>query len=67
MKIYAAMEALTEKERHDETQFITKIDGFWVSFPLWMLTYSFAVFFFGISPCVDQTQDFDAVFSLFYG
>jgi hypothetical protein len=29
MKIYvAAVEALVEKERQDETQFTTKIDGF---------------------------------------
>jgi hypothetical protein len=29
VKIYvAAMEALKKKERHDETQFTTKIDGF---------------------------------------
>jgi hypothetical protein len=29
VKIYvAAVEALRRKERHDETQFITKIDGF---------------------------------------
>jgi hypothetical protein len=29
VKIYvAAVEALTEKERQDETQFTTKIDGF---------------------------------------
>ncbi len=33
VKIYvAAMEALTKKERQDETQFTTKIDGFVQSF-----------------------------------
>jgi hypothetical protein len=32
MKIYVvAMELLMKKERQDETQFTTKIDGFWVS------------------------------------
>ncbi len=35
MKIYvAAVEALRRKERHDETQFITKIDGFSEFHPL---------------------------------
>ncbi len=48
VKIYVAVvEALKEKkERQDETQFITKIDGFLSFIPHWMLMYFFARFFF---------------------
>jgi hypothetical protein len=46
MKMYvAAVEALRKKERQDETQFGTKIDGFLSFIPHSMLTYSFAGFF----------------------
>jgi hypothetical protein len=37
MKIYVAtMEVFNEKERHDEIQFITKIDGFMSFLPLFL-------------------------------
>jgi hypothetical protein len=52
VKIYvAAMEALRRKERQDETQFTTKIDGFLTFIPHGLLMYFFAGFF-RISPCV---------------
>jgi hypothetical protein len=42
-----------KKERQDETQFTTKVDGFLSFIPSWMLMYFFA----GIShPVYDQTQ-----------
>jgi len=41
----AAVEALRKKERQDETQFTTKIDGFVSFIPLRMLMYFFAGFF----------------------
>ncbi len=74
MKIYVAaaavVEALKKKERQDETQFTTKIDGF-LSFiiPRWMLTYFIAGFFFFFfleksHPVYDQTQGSGAVFFL---
>jgi cell shape-determining protein MreD len=45
VEIYvAAMEALRQKERQDETQFTTKIDGFLNFKPNWMLMYLFAAF-----------------------
>jgi hypothetical protein len=52
VKIYVAVvEALRKKERQDETQFITKIDGFLSVIPRWMLMQFFAGFL-KISPCV---------------
>jgi hypothetical protein len=52
VKIYVTdVQALRKKERQDETQFITKIDGFLCFIPRWMLTYLFAGFL-KISPCV---------------
>jgi hypothetical protein len=40
VKIYvAAVEALRKKERQDETQFTTKMDGFLSFIPRWMLMY----------------------------
>jgi hypothetical protein len=50
VKIYAAaVEALKKKERQDETQFTTKIDGF--------LSFNPYVFFcIGSGPVDDQTQ-----------
>jgi hypothetical protein len=45
VKIYvAAVEALKRKERQDETQFTTKVDGFLSFIPRWMLMYFFAGF-----------------------
>ncbi len=51
VKIYvAAVEALRKKERQDETQFTTQIDGFLSFIPPWMLMFFFAGLFL-ISPC----------------
>ncbi len=50
----AAVEALRENESQDETQFITKTDGFMSFIPPWMLMYFFAGFL-KISPC-DMTK-----------
>ncbi len=45
MKIYvAALKALLKKERQDETQFTSKIDGFWNSSPLNANVFFFAGF-----------------------
>jgi hypothetical protein len=58
VKIYVvAMEALKKKERQDETQFTTKIDGFLSFIPPWMVMYFFAGFFW-ISPCVWPNSGF---------
>ncbi len=52
VKIYVtAVEAFRKKERHDETQFTTKTDGFLSFIPCWTLMYFFADCFW-ISPCV---------------
>jgi len=65
VKIYVAtVEAPKKKERQDETQFITKIDGFLSLTPCWMLMYFFAGFFLGSHPVYDQNQGFGAVFVL---
>jgi hypothetical protein len=46
VKIYvAAVEALRKKERQDETQFTTKIDGFLSFIPRLVLMYFFAGLF----------------------
>jgi hypothetical protein len=46
VRIYvAAVKALRKKERQDETQFATKIDGFLSFIPRWMLMYFFAGLF----------------------
>jgi hypothetical protein len=60
VKIYvAAVEALRKKERQDETQFTTKIDGF--------LSFSPYVFFcIESGPVDDQTQGSGAAFSLLH-
>jgi len=52
VKIYVAgVKALRKKKRQDETQFSTKIDGFLIFIPRWVLMYFFASFLL-ISPCV---------------
>jgi hypothetical protein len=51
------VEALRKKERQDETQFTTKIDGFLSFIPRWMLIYFFADSFW-ISPCVWPNSGF---------
>jgi hypothetical protein len=46
VKIYVvAAEALRKKERQDETEFTTKIDGFLSFIPAQMLMYFFASLF----------------------
>jgi hypothetical protein len=66
VKIYvAAVEALVQKDRQDETQFTTKIlMVFWVSSPVEMLMYFSAGFFLESHPLYDQTQGSGAVFFL---
>jgi hypothetical protein len=49
MKIYIIIvEVFRKKERQDETQFTTKIDGFLNFNPCWMLIH----FFFILTPCM---------------
>ncbi len=62
MKIYvaAAVKALRRKERQDETQFTTKIDGFLSFIP--PLNTFLQGFFFSSHPVYDQTQGSGAVF-----
>ncbi len=63
MKIYvAAVEALRTKERQDETQCTTKIDGFLVS-PRMHANVLLCRFFFESHPVYDQTQGSGALFS----
>jgi hypothetical protein len=62
------VEALRKKERQDETQFTTKIDGFLRFTPGWMLMYFCAGFFFNLTLSVyDATQGSGVVFVLLYG
>ncbi len=57
VKIYvAALEALRKKERQDETQFTTKIDGFLSFIPRWMLMYFFAGFFSNLALCMTKLR-----------
>jgi hypothetical protein len=66
MKIYvAAVEALRKKERQDETQFTTKIDGFLSFIPPLNANVLFCRFCFESHPMYDQTQGSGAVFSYF--
>jgi hypothetical protein len=53
----AAVEALRKKERQDETQFTTKIDGFLSFIPRWILMYLLVVFLW-ILPCVWPNSGF---------
>jgi len=64
--MYSAVEALKKKDRQNETQFTTKVDGFLSFTPPWMVMYFFAGFF-SISPHVWPSQGSHAVFSLLYG
>ncbi len=62
MKIYlAAVQVLSEKERQDETEFTTKIDGF----PSLNANVLLAFFFLNLT--LGMTQLRGAVFSLLYG
>jgi hypothetical protein len=65
MKIYvAAVEALKIKDRQDETQFATKIDGF---HPPLNANVLFSKVFFESHPVYDQTQGSGAVFFFLCG
>jgi hypothetical protein len=59
------VEALRRKERQDETQLNTKIDGFLGFIPHWMLMYFFAGFLKS-HPVYDETRGSGAVFVLLY-
>ncbi len=54
----AAVEALTRKERQDETQFITKVDGFSEFHPPLKANVLFCRFLKKSHPVYDQTQGF---------
>ncbi len=69
MKIYVAggtEGAQEKKDRQDETQFPTKIDGFLSFTPPINANVLFCRFLKKISPVYDQTQGSRAVFSLLY-
>jgi hypothetical protein len=59
------VEALRKKERQDETQFITKIDGFLSFISCWMLTYVFAGFFWNVTLCMIKLRVLVLCFSYF--
>jgi hypothetical protein len=66
VKIYvAAMEALRKKERQDETQFTTKIDGFLSFIPIWTLLYFFCRFFLNLTLCMTKLRVLVLCFSYF--
>ncbi len=64
ISVAAAVEVLTKKERQDETQLTTKIDGFLSS--LLNANVLFCRFFVESHPVYDQTQSSGAVFLLLY-
>jgi hypothetical protein len=65
VKIWHAVEALRKKERQDETQFITQIDGFLSFISRWMLTYFFAGFFLNFTLCMTKLRVLVLCFSYF--
>jgi len=66
VKIYvAAMDALRKKERQDETQFTTKIDGFLSFIPIWTLLYFFCRFFLNLTLCMTKLRVQVLCFSYF--
>jgi len=68
VKIYvAAVEAIREKERGDETQFITQKNWWFSQFRLLLnAKINFCRVFFSSHPVYDQTQGSGAVFSILY-
>jgi len=60
--VAAAAETLEKKKRQDETQFITKIDGFSEFRTLLNANVLFFAGFFESCPVYDQTQGSSAVF-----
>jgi hypothetical protein len=66
VKIYAAsVEARRKKERQDETQFITKMDGFLSFIPRWMLIYYFVGFFKNLTLYMTKLRVLVLFFSYF--
>jgi hypothetical protein len=67
VKIYvAAVEALRQKERQDETQFTTKIDGFLSFIPRQILMFFFpSFFFFNLTLCMTKLRVLVLCFSYF--
>jgi len=63
VKIYvAAVEALRKKERQDETEFTTQIDGFLSLIPPPLNAHVlFCSFFLKFHPIYDQTQGYGAL------
>ncbi len=68
VKIYVtAVEALRKKDRQDETQFTTKIDGF-LSFTLPLnANVLFCWFSFNLTLCMTKLRVLGGVFVLLYG
>jgi hypothetical protein len=66
VKIYlAAAEALRKKERQDETQFTTKIDGFLSFTPPWNANVLFRRFVLNLTLCMTKLRVLVPCFSYF--
>jgi len=52
----AAVEAFKKKERHDETQFTTKVDGFLSFIPSWMLNVFFYRYSKNLTLCMTKLR-----------
>jgi hypothetical protein len=61
----AAVEALRKKERQDETQFTTKIDGFLSFIPTLNANVLFFRFFFNLTLCMTKLRVLVLCFSYF--
>ncbi len=59
------MEALRQKERQDETQFTTKIDGFLSFIPRQILMFFFPSFFLNLTLCMTKLRVLVLWFSYF--
>jgi len=59
------VEALRKKEKQDETQFTTKIDGFLSFIPGWILMYYFARVFLNLTLCMTKPRILVLCFSYF--
>jgi hypothetical protein len=59
------VEALRKKERQDETQFTTKIDGFLSFIPPWMLRYFFPGISLNLTLCMTKLRVMVLCFSYF--
>jgi hypothetical protein len=66
VRIYvAAVEALRKNERQDETQFATKIDGFFEFHPPLNANVLFCRFFFNCTLCMTKLRVLGLCFSYF--